>query len=176
LTPEDLIRRVNEQAHLTNAMNICLTGGEPFIQPRGELERFVHKLRDLRFGVECFSNGSVFYADWVFRDLYHIMMDWKLKGSGEQESYLARRLENAKKLRVTDGIKFVVKDRRDLLEAREMTLELSEQGVKVVWWVGAAWGQITDIEIIDFVLSYKMPWRHNTQVHKHIWEPEARGV
>ncbi len=154
--------------------HICLTGGEPFVQRTEALQEFVEMAQRVGYSVECFSNGSFIYPGWA--RFIQIMMDWKLNGSGEADTNRAERVENAKWLHRKDGIKFVVASEDDLIEATILSGALLKDEVQAQLWVGAAWGKITDEEIIDYTKDHKMPWRLNVQQHKHVWDPELRGV
>ena len=103
-------------------------------------------------------------------------MDWKLPGSGEEETNVEERWENALKLYPSDGIKFVVKDKADLLEARQIYEALIEARCHARFWVGSAWEHITSADIVDYILEERLPWSLNVQIHKYIWDPDERGV
>jgi 7-carboxy-7-deazaguanine synthase len=152
--------------------NVCFTGGEPFMQPNGELLELTRILMGHGYSCEVFTNGSYKHRGWETHALT-IMMDWKLAGSHEQMTHREVRTENAAHLKTTDGIKFVVVDQDDLNEAVEVARTLR---TRAQFWVGAAWGRINNVEIIDFVRKNRLPWRLNMQTHKLIWEPDARGV
>lgn len=157
---------------------ICLTGGEPFLQKTDELRDLCMLLIQANYKLEVFTNGSFYFPSWLAMGC-SVMMDWKLTGSGEQDTKRDVRMQNALSLRPGDGIKFVVTNIDDLVEAHDVYIDLmhrSEHQPHPEFWVGAAWGKITDQEIIDFVQDYKLPFRLNVQIHKHIWNPELRGV
>jgi 7-carboxy-7-deazaguanine synthase len=162
-------------AEETGARNICLTGGEPFMQNHDELRDFIQDLAKASLSVEVFTNGSFKFPRWAF-SLSHIMMDWKLAGSGEATTAVGIRLQNSVDLRPYDGIKFVVTSGEDLEEARQLTYGFMRRGLQAQFWVGAAWDKISDTEIVDYIQATKMPWRLNVQLHKHIWPADKRGV
>lgn len=170
--PVMMATRVRALHEESGAHFVCLTGGEPFQQRFQELYELVRILMGHDLHVEVFTNGSYIFPEWAIHAL-QIMMDWKLAGSGEAQTHRATRLDNVRKLKSTDGLKFVVTGYDDLEEARKLTHELS---TRAQLWVGAAWGRIADVDIIDYVQEHKLPWRLNVQTHKHIWLPETRGV
>lgn len=126
--------------------------------------------------IEVFTNGSFLFPLWA-REQWDFIMDWKLEGSGEAGTKRDVRLENAKLLGNTDYIKFVVtnlEDLREALQTTEVLMQANRYGVKYL--VTAAWGRISDEEIVDFMKATRAPWRLSAQLHKHIWNPEKTGV
>lgn len=158
--------------------NICLTGGEPFMQPASDLSALVWNLTETPqydgYTVEVFTNGSYVFPGWTSHA--NIMMDWKLKGSGEADTERSTRFANAVRLKATDGIKFVVKDEADLKEAMLTSVLLETHNSRAQLWVGAAWDCISDLDIIDFIKEMDVPWRLNVQLHKHLWNPDMKLV
>jgi 7-carboxy-7-deazaguanine synthase len=175
ISTHDLGNEIQKTCEETGTRNICYTGGEPFLQNHLDLELLTVVLTSRGFSLECFSNGSFEYPIWARHNI-DFMMDWKLAGSGEAETHRLVRRVNALNLKRTDGIKFVAVDWADLEEAEEVYTRLLEHGCNAEFWVGAAWGRIPDAEVIKFVKERKLPWRLNVQVHKYIYEPDARGV
>ena len=175
-TPVDLTWDCLQQFTETGARNICLTGGEPFLQNNTYLQEFIENLVHNGFKVECFSNGSFIYSDYILENV-SFMMDWKLNGSGEGDTRLENRTTNALNLREGSGIKFVVKDNEDLAQAVEVYKQLhKEVNPGVDFWVGSAWDRIKEADLVEFIIKSKLPWKLNVQVHKYIWNSEERGV
>ena len=173
MSPEQLLEACFQKEQETGARNICLTGGEPFLQPLIKLVEFIEALPDL-FTLECFSNGSFLYPETALRRV-NFIMDWKLKGSGEGETALSNRLDNALNLGPTDAIKFVVTGQEDLLEAHRVWEHIIQTN-NPIFYVGAAWDRITVQEIQNYITRNKLPWLINVQVHKYIWDPQEKGV
>lgn len=159
--------------------NICLTGGEPFLQPHSELEAFVLRCKAEGYSVECFTNGTFAFPEWAVDNIAFVI-DWKLSGSGEvlDQKQLSNREYNAKKCTsFDDAIKFTVTSIVDLREAvAEYYWLTGDDSVQAEFWVGGVWGKITDEEIVKFVQENKLDWRLNIQTHKHVFDPEARGI
>ena len=155
--------------------HVCLTGGEPFMQKNSELEEYCKALREAGYGIEAFSNGSFVYQSWVKNLQIRIMMDWKLKGSGEAETALEIRERNYQLLHMLDGVKFVVKGVEDLNEAHTIWARLNRDRAPQ-FWVGAAWGTVTDDFIVEYIKIHELPWNLNVQIHKYIWDAKKRGV
>jgi 7-carboxy-7-deazaguanine synthase len=181
LDPVELAAMIEEHCTRKGARNICLTGGEPFMQPSDDLHKMItalaHPSRWATF--EVFTNGSYPFPEWTKEPMINMQytMDWKLKGSGESQTGLAVRRTNALWLKETDAIKFVVKDEDDMIAAREIAWDLSDKGCKAQYWMGKVWGgELTDQDLVDYMQNNTSDWKLNVQTHKYIWHPDERGV
>lgn len=147
------------------------------MQPNDAMRALIQQLSTTGFKIDMFSNGSFLYPEWLMSCPHlTIIMDWKLRGSGEAEKKVEEREQNVRKLRPHDCVKFVVTDRADLDEANNWThYWTSHQMFRGIFYVGAAWGHIKDDELVEYIQEFRLPWRLNVQVHKHIWG-ELRGV
>ena len=174
-TVEELIANIVEKASETGAKNICLTGGEPFLQNKALMDDLILSLVEKNFNVEAFTNGSFVYSSIALYNV-NFMMDWKLGGSGEGSSYLVERTINALNLGTGDGIKFVCKDEDDFKQAIKVWNTLKDEvDPGLVFWVGSAWGVFPEKRIVELVLENKLPWRLNVQVHNFIWPANERA-
>ncbi len=153
--------------------NVCLTGGEPFIQPKEDLERLVDQLLVRGHSVECFTNGTIFYPDW-FLNKVAIVMDWKLPGSGEEVHNLNRTM-NADRLKPYDYIKFVIKDWDDFLVAKDIWHTWKNKS-SATWSAGVVWGELELADLVQWILAYELPWQLNVQIHNYIWDRDKRGI
>jgi 7-carboxy-7-deazaguanine synthase len=155
--------------------NVCLTGGEPFLQNHKLLQDLVFTLNQRGQNVEAFTNGTILYPDWVFTRMITLVMDWKLPGSGED--YLnENRLKNLSQLKRTDSVKFVIKDRIDYLTAVGMWDEHMNVPNPPQTFAGVVWDAMEDKQLVEWILQDKLPWRLNVQVHNHIWDRSQRGI
>ena len=175
-TPNSLLEEVIISAHQSGISNICLTGGEPFMQPKDKLEELCKGLEESGFNLEVFTNGSYVFPSWSSTIVK--MMDWKLEGSGEADTDLESRLINALNLSPIDGIKFVCTGRDDLDEAKQIwgKLVTDERWRGAQIWVGSAWDKLPEKELVEWLLEERLPWKLNVQVHKYIWPADERGV
>jgi len=176
----DILETALDLQDKTGASNICLTGGEPFLQGKGDLEALFMGLIGEDFSVECFSNGTLPYPEWA-RGIKFVM-DWKLTGSGEDHVGVPQRLENIALLNgsgLDQAVKFVLKDERDLDEAKITWEVLTDkyQWNNIQFFYGRVWdAKWTDADMIEAVLMRRLPWRLNMQVHNYIWDRSLRGI
>jgi 7-carboxy-7-deazaguanine synthase len=172
---EELVASCVEKLTETGAKNICLTGGEPFLQKEVLMDGLILQLVALGFSVEAFTNGSFVYSKTALENV-SFMMDWKLDGSGEGNSYLPERTINALKLKSGDGIKFVCKDEKDFKQAIKIWNMLKDKvDPGVIFWVGSAWSVFPEKKVVELMLENALPWRLNVQVHNFIWPANERG-
>lgn len=178
LAAADLSMAIMDKFLEEGARSVCLTGGEPFLQNNEELKDALTYIFHEGIRIEVFTNGSFKFPDWTRHIGMEFMMDWKLPGSGEQDTKVDVRLENAKFLGAWDGIKFVVKDLNDLDEAYKTMTWLRTEGVHACFWIGKVWdSEVTDEELVKFLKHHRMSdVKLNVQIHKYIWAPEEQGV
>jgi 7-carboxy-7-deazaguanine synthase len=168
--------------------NVCLTGGEPFLQPSEELQELVRFFNDSGKSVDVFTNGTITFPGWCAYANLQFVMDWKLPGSGElqgsrkqQSTYLERYLDQYSKLDdwggPTNSVKFTVASEHDLDEAVHLwdTFFMKEEGAPRVY-VGVVWGKMTEAQLVKRMLERRLPWRMNVQMHNYIWDRTQRGI
>ncbi len=88
---------------------------------------------------------------------------------GQQES-----LGESEHLKPKDEIKFVIADRADYDWARKMIEERNLNRWTVL--ISPVWGEMNLKSLAEWMLADRLPARLQTQLHKHIWGAEARGV
>ena len=154
--------------------NVTLTGGEPMIQKGiAELLELLSEDKNLRTEIE--TNGAVPLEEYYGKmpDNISFTVDYKCPGSGMEK---AMHLQNFEKIRNCDTVKFVVSDRADLEKMCEV---ISEYGLteKCTVYVSAVFGRIEPREIVDYMIENKLnDVRLQLQIHKYVWDPQARGV
>ncbi|MCM1024462.1 MAG: putative 7-carboxy-7-deazaguanine synthase QueE [Prevotella sp.] len=152
--------------------NVTLTGGEPLLQPN--IKSLIDLLGENSLSVEIETNGSVDisgYGGDPFRPIF--TLDYKLPSSGMESHMLT---ENYKHLQKTDTVKFVAGSPADLERALEIIREygLTE---KCAVFISPVFGKIDPAEIVEFMIKNKLNGVNlQLQLHKFIWEPNARGV
>jgi 7-carboxy-7-deazaguanine synthase len=156
--------------------NICLTGGEVFLQNKDDLREFVDKLQQY-VNVECFTNGALAWDQDIIHDVSTFILDWKLPGSGETYKDNSIIIDNLDVLGPEDAIKFTIRDRADYEVAKgryNSQVDITRSGPKV--YAGVVWGALDTEELCKWMIEDKLPWYLNVQVHKFIWHPDKIGV
>ena len=159
----------------TGAENVCLTGGEPMIQRADDITELIETLTFYHTPVEMFSNGTLPYPDAII-ELCQVVMDWKLPGSGEDATDPTR-IANYHAMREAGGhtIKFTCANRADLEHALHLYKFYDMEDFPGQVYVGPVWdAQLPPRQIVKFVLEHHLAWNLNVQLHKFIWEPDAR--
>ncbi len=151
-----------------------LTGGEPLAQAGAYT--LVDRLLDAGCTVLVETSGAIDVGPLDPRA--HKIMDLKCPGSGE----VARNLwSNLGHLTARDEVKFVVGDRadyewaRDIIVARGLADRVRNGSLNALL-MSPVWGE-TDLEALaSWILEDSLPIRFQTQLHKHIWGADAKGV
>jgi 7-carboxy-7-deazaguanine synthase len=175
--PIELARGVIDLARDTGARNVCLTGGEPMLQPATSVALLLAELKEANLRVEMFSNGTLPYGTWIAQH-GNIVLDWKLPGSGEvltagQAETRALNLRDMQANCTGNAIKFTVASMEDLSAAHTAYYDTVARFSLPVF-VGPVWGQIDPKVVVDYLRTCRLPWRLTLQVHKYIWRPDAR--
>lgn len=162
--------------------NVCLTGGEVFLQESEALLTFVQLLQGKRMAIECFTNGGLRWSVDVAHFIDTFVLDWKLPGSGEEYAPTDVLAHNISQMGATDAIKFTIKTRDDYLEAKRRYFEYAQPGKffsgknSPVVYAGVVWGKLEAETLCGWMIEDKLPWRLNVQVHKFVWHPDKIGV
>lgn len=188
----DLSHRIVEMT--SPGYNICLTGGEPWLQNHEELGELTTLLWSANRRLECFSNGTIDIPDWAFSRI-DFVFDRKLASSGEDLDKIRRfggingedpfysNLHRAFQAgRAT--LKYTIASMDDLFEVIQDWHKLTDpyiaphlirEDLRV--YVGAVWGKVKESDIATWLAEADLPgWRLNVQMHKYIFDPEARGI
>jgi 7-carboxy-7-deazaguanine synthase len=184
VSPEALVEACHEMASVTGAENICLTGGEPLLQPFASLNMLVEGLHEHNLSVEMFTNGT-YLIPTPLLDKVSFTMDWKLRGSGEDLTHRQvtrtqniKLMDEATKRDIVNAVKFVCKDKFDLEEAIRTHCDLGFDIRKLQAFFGVVWDgeDLTTAELVEELLGRNVPnWRLNVQVHNFIWPAHERA-
>jgi 7-carboxy-7-deazaguanine synthase len=144
-----------------------LTGGEPLAQ--NESFELIKRLCNEEFEVLIETSGSIDITPVDSRA--KIILDIKCPGSGEVSK---NRWENLETLRPNDEIKFVIADRDDYEWAKQVIEERKLDRWTVLF--SPVWGTMDMKSLAEWMLADHVPARFQTQLHKHIWGADVRGV
>jgi 7-carboxy-7-deazaguanine synthase len=157
---------------------VTLTGGEPFLQRREEMDELHDELRRAGYHIDVFTNGTMVFPDWVSRAYVDVIMDWKLPGSGEliPPHMQSVRKRNLGWLVNKDSVKFVCAHEQDFLDAvHVIEHELPELFQYVGHlYVGAVWGKVKEADVVEWIKKSGLPFKLNVQVHNYVWPPHER--
>ncbi len=146
-----------------------LTGGEPLEQEAAFA--FLTELCDQGFTVAVETGGHVDIARVDPRVV--VIMDLKCPASGMSKK---NRLENVAYLKPSDEVKFVIANREDyewtraLIEREQLARRCGEILLSPVF------GAVDARDLAAWILEDRLPVRMQLQMHKFIWDPQARGV
>ena len=157
------------EAHAFGIHTVEVTGGEPLVQ-RNAIP-LMQKLVDLGHEVLLETSGSRDLAD--VPDGVHIICDFKPPGSGEERANLWSIVDQ---LRPKDEVKFVIASREDYEWSRDKMHEhaLHEKVGAVLF--SPVWGAIDPERISEWMVEDRLRARLQIQLHKVVWDPDARGV
>lgn len=151
-----------------------ITGGEPLVQPGASV--LASRLLDEGYTVLVETSGAVDVG--ALDPRAHRIMDLKCPGSQEERRNLWANLDH---LTGRDEIKFVVADLRDfewacgVVRQRGLDRRVAEGSLRALL-VSPVWGSDGLEPLAEKVLQSGLPFRFQTQLHKHIWGPDRKGV
>lgn len=152
---------------------VTLTGGEPLLQP--DLPVLLDKLYQIPgLFVEIETNGSrpiAQYDNVAYRPAF--TLDCKLPGSGMQDAMC---FDNYDHLREEDTVKFVCGSDEDLNRAEEIIRDygLTE---KCHVYLSPVFGEMDPADMVSYMITHNLNGvTLQLQIHKFIWDPEAKGV
>jgi 7-carboxy-7-deazaguanine synthase len=147
---------------------VLLTGGEPMLQR--EIGTLAEALLGRGYQVMIETSGSQ-PLDALPAAVARIV-DVKTPGSGESARMRWAVLDG---LGRRDAVKFVICDEADYRWAVDVirTRGLAERSEVLL---SPQHGKVDPRELVSWMLRDRLPARLNLQLHKYIWDPEARGV
>ena len=146
-----------------------ITGGEPLLQK--EVYPLMERLLDEGRTVMIETGGHL-SADDIPAGVVRVI-DVKCPGSGESDKV---HWPNLERLRSSDELKFVIKDRIDYEFARDVVSrhDLLTRCAAVLF--SPVHGVLEAKQLAEWILADRLPVRLQLQAHKYIWSPETRGV
>ena len=168
LSPDELLTETLKYKNFIRKGGVTVSGGEPLLQ--AGIGDVMQRLRALGLRVEIETNGAVPLADFLSCGAV-FTMDYKLPSS-RMEQHMCT--ENFALLRECDCVKFVCGSKADVLRAKEIAAQYQP---KCPMYLSAVFGRIAPAEIVEIMKSEQMGnFRLQLQLHKFIWDPNARGV
>ncbi len=146
-----------------------VTGGEPLIQKK--TPDLVDHLIKKGYDVLMETNGSM-DINLVSNQCIRIM-DIKCPSSDESDHFC---LENLEKLKNSDQVKFVIKNREDYEYAIHMKNRIRKDFPPGHILFSPVSDTLTLSKLAQWIISDNMNVRYNLQLHKTIWPNKDRGV
>lgn len=165
MTGEQILDKVKNY----NCNFVEFTGGEPLFQK--ESVDLINDFVDAGFLIAIETNG---YHSFEFLNPKAVkIMDIKCPGS-KMMSF--NNYENLKLLTKHDELKFVILDKNDFDWAIDFlhNHNLFDKVGTVLF--SPVFGLMEPVKLANWILETKLPIRLQLQIHKFIWEPNARGV
>jgi len=178
-TTKDIsIDKIIEECKSLGNHNITFTGGEPLIQK--DADELIIKLANEGFDVSIETDGAIDFTtrDWFINNNPNVWVcvDYKCYTSGMNDKML--NLKTFAQLRDNDVLKFVVGSKEDLDLARNVITSIREQGCDCYCYLSPVFGEIEYKDIIEYMKKFNMQRkiRFQLQIHKFVWNFNARGV
>lgn len=151
---------------------VTITGGEPLIHPG--IENLIKGLTSLGYEVNIETNGTVppIHSLEHHPNLFYTY-DFKCSSSGMKDKMMS--IEDYNKLNSTDVLKFVVGTEQDMEEALEVIESITSK--PIIYFSPVFNSELELSQIVDFIKFHNLNnVRFQIQIHKVIWEPDAKGV
>jgi 7-carboxy-7-deazaguanine synthase len=164
MTPDEIVAEVDR----LGAPLVLLTGGEPMLQR--EIPALAGRLLAAGYKVMIETSGA-HPLDALPAEVFRVV-DVKTPASGESARM---RWELLSALRPCDAVKFVLCDEPDYQWAREV-IQKHDLGRRTEVLLSPVHGRLDPQVLVTWMLRDRVPARLNLQLHKYVWDPEARRV
>jgi|SRR5579872_2082940 len=165
MTIDDVIGRVG--AYGCDVVEI--TGGEPLLQ--ADVYPLMRRLLEQGRTVLLETGGHRSVED-VPEGVIRVI-DVKCPGSGEADKTC---WDNLGRLRPTDEVKFVIRDRGDYDYARGVIARHDVMGRCAAILFSPVHGVLAPKTLAEWILADRLPVRLQLQAHKYVWGADVRGV
>lgn len=165
LAIEQILLRVTE----LGAPLVEITGGEPLLQPA--VYPLMQAFLDRGLTVLLETSGAIDVR--LVPPSVHKIVDLKTPSSGEcdRNDYRVFRSMGSR-----DELKFVIGTRPDYEWARSLVLERQLLARPFGILFSSVFGQLSPRTLAEWIIADRLPVRFQLQMHKYIWEANARGV
>jgi len=164
MTPEEIVAEVDR----LGAPLVLLTGGEPMLQR--EIPALATRLLAAGYKVMIETSGA-HPLDALPPEVVRVV-DVKTPGSGESARMRWELLDG---LRPCDAAKFVLCDEPDYQWARAV-IQKHDLGRRTEVLLSPVHGHLDPQSLVAWMLRDRVPARLNLQLHKYVWDPQARRV
>ena len=161
---EEIMREIEKY----NCKLVEITGGEPLVQ--NEALSLMKLLCNSGYEVMLETGGSLPIKDIDERVM--IILDLKCPSSKMVKKNL---FDNLNYIKRSDEIKFVIGNREDYDWAKEQITQydlLSKTNILF----SVVFGLLEPVKLVEWILHDNLQVRFQLQMHKFIWEPNAKGV
>lgn len=161
--------RIREEIARHPSRFVEFTGGEPLEQP--EVHQLMRELLDEGYTVAVETGGHIDIGACDPRIIR--IMDMKTPSSGMTKR---NRYQNLDILTSIDEVKFVCGSMEDyewskeLIERHDLTSRVAAVLISPIF------GGIEPVDLVNRILADGLDVRFQLQMHKFIWDPDARGV
>jgi 7-carboxy-7-deazaguanine synthase len=156
MTIEEILKMIKKYP----CKNLCITGGEPLLQP--DIPTLLDRLLQKKFMIQLETNGSIDIKAYTRKSFLMISLDIKCPSSGMQAAMI---LTNISFLSKKDQLKFIIKDKMDYNYAKNI---LRKYPPRCTVFFQPVWG--TDPQkLTKWILNDGLTVRLSLQLHKIIW-------
>lgn len=162
------VEHLLEKIRSFHGTRVCITGGEPLVQP--DIFPVIYDLISTDYKVSIETNGAVPIDDVPYARSYKYIMDVKCPSSG---MVTKNHLENMGILKGCDEVKFVISDRRDYDYAK-MVLRDYPTKAKVLFSpvmnkVNGVWVSPVSSDLCNWVVKDRLFFvKIQCQIHKFL--------
>lgn len=165
LSVDEVLTRVTSYS----AHHVCVTGGEPLLQPA--TLPLLQRLCDAGYRVSLETSGD---RDCSLVDpRVKKIIDVKTPDSGAPFSFAVENLKFAED--VNTEFKFVICSENDFAWAEKFVRENQLHKKSIVLY-SPSFGKVPENWLAKKILSENSPARLQLQLHKYIWSPDTRSV
>jgi 7-carboxy-7-deazaguanine synthase len=161
----DIVARVKA----LGAPRVEVTGGEPLLQPG--VYPLMQALLDAGLEVLLETSGAIDVR--LVPPSVRKIVDLKTPSSGECDRNDYRVLDV---MNLNDELKFVIGSREDYLWSKQLLEERALKDRPYGLLFSTVFGKLDPRELAEWVIADRLPVRMQVQLHKVLWDPNARGV
>lgn len=171
---------VHQEVETGGLSHVCLTGGEPLLQP--DLPELATELIQKGYVVSVETGGHMDIS--VLPDGVHRICDIKTPGAFDKNADIGTELfsnteffeQNIKHLNKSDEIKFVVASMEEMPWVKEVISRFALNERVHAIHISPVHGSINIESLARWIVQERLPARMTLQIHKYIFGVDAIGV